>query len=776
MDCQIPVSNDRSRTYWTPTMERYFIDLMIEHMHRGNRIGHTFNKQAWTDMLAVFNAKFGSQYDKDALKLRYTNLWRQFNDVKNLLGQNGFSWDETRQMVIADDYVWDAYLKVHPEVRTYKTKSVLNFNDLCLIYGYTSADGRYSRSSHDVDFDDEIQRVNMGDGVGSHVLSNNERPRTDWTPSMDQYFLELMLDQVGRGNKSGDTFTKQAWTDMLHLFNEKFGPQYGKRVLRHRYKKLWNYYSDATLLLQEDGFSWDKTRQMITADDDVWNAHIKANPHARTYRTKVLPNYDDLVLIYGSAFDNGTQSRLDQQKNSEDDNIGRKSGKARDKSCTSDRTRTYWTPPMDRYLIDLLLDQALKGNKLGQTFITQAWTIMVAHFNANFQSNYEKDILKNRYKYLRKQFNEIRNILKQDGFLWDEAREMITADDQLWDAYIKEHPDARSYRVRTVPSYHKLCVIFGEESFDGRYNHVTHSTDPSCEIPILMTGDELNDLYSPRNESSLVEWTEQMDRYFTDLLIEMTHGGNKNGSTLDDVAWVQMITSFNKQFGLQCGRSDLESRYIFLMKQYDEISKLLSHGGFAWDEMQKMVIADGEVWEAYMKVDPDACAYRDKVLCCYDDLHKIYSNMVDGNFIGEDPGTCGIHDAQNLEGDAGCTDARSPSGDYHISHPLSKRPGTPSHEPGPVSKLQKTDEMQGVLSGHGIEGATGDKIPISLGRSEQKSYTIEGAISALQEIPDIDDDVLLDGCDLLEDERKARTFLALDAPLRKKWLLRKLRP
>lgn len=92
---------------------------------------------------------------------------------------------------------------------------------------------------------------------------------------------------------------------------------------------------------------------------------------------------------------------------------------------------------MDRHVIDLLLDQTLRGNKLGQTFITQAWTVMVAHFNANFQSNYEKDVLKNRYKYLRKQFNEIRNILKQDGFSWDEAKEMITADDQLWDAYIK---------------------------------------------------------------------------------------------------------------------------------------------------------------------------------------------------------------------------------------------------------------------------------------------------------------------------------------------------
>lgn len=113
MSSQIPTNTDRSRTYWTPTMERYFIDLMLEQMNRGNRMGHTFNKQAWTDMLLVFNAKFGSQYDKDVLKSRYTNLWKQFNDVKNLLGQNGFSWDETREMVVADDYVWNAYLKVN---------------------------------------------------------------------------------------------------------------------------------------------------------------------------------------------------------------------------------------------------------------------------------------------------------------------------------------------------------------------------------------------------------------------------------------------------------------------------------------------------------------------------------------------------------------------------------------------------------------------------------------------------------------------------------------
>lgn len=111
--------------------------------------------------------------------------------------------------------------------------------------------------------------------MGSIAPLNNERSRTDWTASMDQFFIELMLDQLGKGNKIGNTFKKQAWTDMLALFNAKFGPQHGKRVLRHRFKKLWKYYSDVTILLKQSGFTWDDEREMILADDDVWDVYIK---------------------------------------------------------------------------------------------------------------------------------------------------------------------------------------------------------------------------------------------------------------------------------------------------------------------------------------------------------------------------------------------------------------------------------------------------------------------------------------------------------------------
>ena len=94
-------------------MDRYFIDLMLEQVNKGNRIDdHLFSKRAWKQMTALFNAKFNFQYEKDVLKNRHKTLRNLYKAIKNLLCQRGFSWDEQRQMVTADNNVWDEYIKV----------------------------------------------------------------------------------------------------------------------------------------------------------------------------------------------------------------------------------------------------------------------------------------------------------------------------------------------------------------------------------------------------------------------------------------------------------------------------------------------------------------------------------------------------------------------------------------------------------------------------------------------------------------------------------------
>ena len=100
-------------TNWTSTMDCYPIELLLDQVLRGNKIGHKFVSEARIEMVRLFNAKFGCRHEKDGLRNRYKHLRGQYNDIKVLLDQSGFSWDETGEMVTAEDYVWDSYTKVN---------------------------------------------------------------------------------------------------------------------------------------------------------------------------------------------------------------------------------------------------------------------------------------------------------------------------------------------------------------------------------------------------------------------------------------------------------------------------------------------------------------------------------------------------------------------------------------------------------------------------------------------------------------------------------------
>lgn len=113
MGIHAQISGDRARTVWTPEMDRFFIDMILEQLSNGNTFDdHLFRQRAWKHMNSMFSAKFNALYHKDVLKNRFKTLRNLYRAVKKLLDHKGFHWDNVRQMVTADNSVWEEYIKV----------------------------------------------------------------------------------------------------------------------------------------------------------------------------------------------------------------------------------------------------------------------------------------------------------------------------------------------------------------------------------------------------------------------------------------------------------------------------------------------------------------------------------------------------------------------------------------------------------------------------------------------------------------------------------------
>lgn len=92
-------------------MDRYFIDLMLEQVHKGNKTGSTFDEQAWVWMTLLFNEKFGLHYDIDALENRYFSLLKQYEQIRDT-NHNCLDGKEIQQLVKADIDVMRSHKKV----------------------------------------------------------------------------------------------------------------------------------------------------------------------------------------------------------------------------------------------------------------------------------------------------------------------------------------------------------------------------------------------------------------------------------------------------------------------------------------------------------------------------------------------------------------------------------------------------------------------------------------------------------------------------------------
>ncbi|OVA07336.1 Myb/SANT-like domain [Macleaya cordata] len=135
-----------------------------------------------------------------------------------------------------------------------------------------------------------------------------------------------------------------------------------------------------------------------------------------------------------------------------------------------EQARAKWTTPLTNILADLMVEEVVKGNKQNNSFGKKAWKNICDEFHKKTGLKWDREQLKNRYGVLRRHYTTMKSLLDLNDFTWDESRQIVMATDEVWDEYIKAHPDAETIRANGCPLYKQLCVIFSESGTNGSYD------------------------------------------------------------------------------------------------------------------------------------------------------------------------------------------------------------------------------------------------------------------------------------------------------------------
>lgn len=176
------------------------------------------------------------------------------------------------------------------------------------------------------------------------------------------------------------------------------------------------------------------------------------------------------------------------------------------------------------------------------------------------------------------------------------------------------------------------------------------------------------------------------------------------------------------------------------------------------------------------QIHTDARQFMTRPVPYYKDLFKICS---DQNYDESDCFSAQCFELQN--DDKIPRSCQSPAESASIGEEIDVPESADTGFKCDMLNQKKKRQLETQSNSTNSKKSRGEEEDMAIAARERKeesvgSVSIENVIKAVQDLPEMDEELVLDACDLLEDEMKAKTFMALDVKLRKKWLLRKLRP
>ncbi|PPD86699.1 hypothetical protein GOBAR_DD16349 [Gossypium barbadense] len=156
-----------------------------------------------------------------------------------------------------------------------------------------------------------------GFSQSSVSFQNSRGTKKKWVPKEDAALVACMVDLHNVGTFNADTRFKAGYLNELEKMLEIFLPNAmlkAKPNLESRIRILkrdWSIVYDMFSGKNNSGFGWDEHRQVVVAEDAVWNSYINTHKEAGQFKHSSFPYYDQLTAIYTKDRATGKDAQTD---------------------------------------------------------------------------------------------------------------------------------------------------------------------------------------------------------------------------------------------------------------------------------------------------------------------------------------------------------------------------------------------------------------------------------------------------------------------------------
>ncbi|GAU12508.1 hypothetical protein TSUD_377590 [Trifolium subterraneum] len=121
---------------------------------------------------------------------------------------------------------------------------------------------------------------------------------TLWPDLVTKAFIDIMVDEITKGNMPNGMFHTGTWTSMTTRLNSITNCSYKKEQLQEKMHRLRAMFHEFYSLLENTGFGWNEETNTVTASEEVWQNYLKTHDKASQFQKKGCGHYKLLEIIF----------------------------------------------------------------------------------------------------------------------------------------------------------------------------------------------------------------------------------------------------------------------------------------------------------------------------------------------------------------------------------------------------------------------------------------------------------------------------------------------